>query len=195
MIGPLKHPYWRFRFHSFGARSIIHDLEWLRGAHQIAVGEDVVIFRAWLATEQRVWRRSEPALRIGDRCIISPRSMINAAESVVIEDDVAIGTAVLIVDSDHTTEPFDQIAFNPLKVSPVRIGRGTALGNQAAVLAGSTIGRNCFIGTNSVVHGDIPDYSVAVGAPARVIGHTSDAERSPPSRMDRRSLRRPGAPI
>ena len=33
----------------------------------------------------------------------------------------------------------------------------------------STIGRNCVIGANSVVVNDIPDYSVAVGSPAKVI--------------------------
>jgi acetyltransferase-like isoleucine patch superfamily enzyme len=37
------------------------------------------------------------------------------------------------------------------------------------VLPGANIGRHVTIGANSVVTGDIPDYSVAVGAPARVI--------------------------
>jgi acetyltransferase-like isoleucine patch superfamily enzyme len=34
---------------------------------------------------------------------------------------------------------------------------------------GCTIGRNCVIGANAVVTTDIPDYCVAVGAPAKVI--------------------------
>jgi hypothetical protein len=35
-------------------------------------------------------------------------------------------------------------------------------------------GRCCMIGANSVVRGEIPDYSIAVGAPARVVGSTRD---------------------
>jgi acetyltransferase-like isoleucine patch superfamily enzyme len=37
------------------------------------------------------------------------------------------------------------------------------------VLPGASIGVHCVIGANSVVLSDIPDYSVAVGSPARVV--------------------------
>jgi acetyltransferase-like isoleucine patch superfamily enzyme len=37
------------------------------------------------------------------------------------------------------------------------------------VLPGARIGKHCVIGANSVVTGEIPDFSVAVGNPARVI--------------------------
>ena len=56
--------------------------------------------------------------------------------------------------------------------APVRIGRGSWIGDHATVLRGSTIGEFCMIGANSVVRGDIPDRSVAVGSPARVVGRT-----------------------
>ena len=38
-----------------------------------------------------------------------------------------------------------------------------------AVLRGTTIGRGCVLGSHAVVRGDIPDYSIAVGAPAKVV--------------------------
>jgi serine acetyltransferase len=53
--------------------------------------------------------------------------------------------------------------------APVTIGNGSWLGHGVMVLPGSHIGRHVVIGANSVVSGDIPDYSVAVGVPARVI--------------------------
>ena len=49
------------------------------------------------------------------------------------------------------------------------IGSGSWIGHGTVVLPGSQIGRNVVIGANSVVSGVIPDHSVAVGAPARVI--------------------------
>jgi acetyltransferase-like isoleucine patch superfamily enzyme len=51
----------------------------------------------------------------------------------------------------------------------VSIGSGSWLGHGTVVLPGAQIGRHVVIGANSVVAGMIPDYSVAVGAPARVI--------------------------
>ena len=51
------------------------------------------------------------------------------------------------------------------------------VGERTAVLRGSTIGRFCIIGANSVIRGEIPDFSVAVGAPAHVVGSTEDQVR------------------
>ncbi len=59
---------------------------------------------------------------------------------------------------------------NPVVTSPVQIGRGTWIAERVSVLRGATIGRCCIIGANSVVRGSIPDFSIAVGAPARVVG-------------------------
>ncbi len=63
---------------------------------------------------------------------------------------------------------------NPSVSEPVSIGQGTWIGERATVLKGSSIGRHCAIGANSVVRGHIPDFSVAVGSPARVVGTTID---------------------
>jgi len=61
------------------------------------------------------------------------------------------------------------ILKQPIKqLPPMTIGDGTWLGENVCVL-GVSIGKNCVIGANSVVTKEIPDYSVAVGAPARII--------------------------
>jgi acetyltransferase-like isoleucine patch superfamily enzyme len=57
----------------------------------------------------------------------------------------------------------------PLDIRPVIIGEESHIGANSAVLAGITIGKRCQIGAGSVVTRDIPDFSVAVGNPARVI--------------------------
>jgi acetyltransferase-like isoleucine patch superfamily enzyme len=44
------------------------------------------------------------------------------------------------------------------------------MGDRVTVVAGATIGAGCTIGAGAVVRGDIPDGSIAVGVPARVIG-------------------------
>jgi acetyltransferase-like isoleucine patch superfamily enzyme len=53
--------------------------------------------------------------------------------------------------------------------APIEIGEDCWLGLNVVVMRGVTIGRGCVVGANSVVTRDLPPYSVAAGAPARVI--------------------------
>ena len=186
----IREPHWRWvlrarvlrpwralNFHSFGTASVLHRPAWVYGAHKIAVGDGVLTLHGlWLSVERPAWEREEPVIRLGDRVGIRPYCTISAAESVVLEDDVIVSAFTSIIDSDHTfgapgDEPVN-VMFNPLETSPIRIGAGTWIGERVAVLRGSDIGRHCAIGANSVVRGTIPDFSVAVGAPARVVGTT-----------------------
>lgn len=168
--GRLLKPYWRSQFHAFGEDSVLHKPTWVRGAHSIAVGRECVILRPQLTVWQRAWDRPEPALRIGDRVMMRPFTKITAAGSVTIEDDVMIASFstvsdVATLEEHHAKGELDR----PL---PVRIGRGTGIAERVAVLPGSRIGRHCFVTPNSVVEGEIPDYSIATGVPARVVGQT-----------------------
>lgn len=52
---------------------------------------------------------------------------------------------------------------------PVVIGDDCWIGGNVVILPGVTIGRGCTIGAMSVVSRDIPDFSVAMGQPARVL--------------------------
>ncbi len=172
--GRLIEPYRRFRFHSFGKGSIVHRPNWIVGAGHIAIGERVLTLHGlWLAVEKPGWDLPAPVIRIGDGVAIRPYCTISAAESVVIENDVVISAFTSVIDSDHSIGPHPNLLSNPLKPTPVRIGRGTWIGERVAVLRGSNIGEYSVIGANSVVKGDIPPHSVAVGAPARVVGTTN----------------------
>jgi serine acetyltransferase len=183
----LLRPYWSLRFHSFGARSILHRPEWVYGPHQISIGDGVMILsHTWLSVEEVAWDRPAPVLRIGDGVGIRPFVTISAAESIEIEENVVISAFTTVIDSDHTvTGDAANVLWNPLETSPVRIGAGTWIGERVAVLRGSSIGRGCVIGANSVVRGEIPDHSIAVGAPARVVGSTT--ERTPHRRFRSRA--------
>ena len=81
-----------------------------------------------------------------------------------------------ITDHDHFwLDPNDPPRFSTrLLHAPTRIGDNVWLGEKVSVLKGVTIGRNCIIGSNSVVTRDIPPYSVAIGSPARVVRSWND---------------------
>jgi acetyltransferase-like isoleucine patch superfamily enzyme len=171
-------PYWRRRFHAFGDGSILHKPLWVYGPQQIALGSHSLVLQGtWLSVESQAWDKPAPALSIGDRVGIRPYCMISAAERVVIEDDVIIAAFSSVIDSDHTfAMGRPNVMHNPLETSPIRIGRGTWIAERVAVLRGADIGRCCIIGANSVVKGTIPDYSIAVGSPARVVGRVDGVD-------------------
>lgn len=60
-------------------------------------------------------------------------------------------------------------SVQPLDLKPVEIGEDSHIGANSVVLAGVKIGKRCQIGAGSVVTKNIPDFSVAVGNPAKVI--------------------------
>lgn len=53
--------------------------------------------------------------------------------------------------------------------APMKIGAGTWIGMNATIIGGVVVGKNVIIGAGALVNRDIPDNSVAVGVPARVV--------------------------
>lgn len=81
---------------------------------------------------------------------------------------VVIGPNVTIAVTGH---PIDPQARNTgaMYAFPVTIGNNVWIGASVTICPGVTIGCNCVIGAGSVVIRDIPDNSVAVGNPCRVL--------------------------
>ena len=120
---------------------------------------------------------SQPVVRIGDRCLIGRGSGIVGHFSIDIGDDVWTGHHVYITDQNHGYDNVDiPISQQSMPEKPVRIGSGSWLGHGTVVLPGAEIGEHVVIGANSVVTGSIPSFSVAVGAPARVVKLMSEAD-------------------
>ena len=113
---------------------------------------------------------TDPVVRIGDRCLIGRGSGIVGHLSIEIGNDVWTGHHVYITDQSHGYEDVSlPISLQSQPESPVVIGDGSWLGHGVVVLPGAKIGKHVAVGANSVVTGELPDFCVAVGAPARVI--------------------------
>ena len=177
----LVRPYRVLRFQHFGRRAAIDEPYWLYGEHRTSIGHHVAIGKmAWLSVERPAWDKPGPVLDIGPHTIIRQGVTISASESVVIEEYVGLGGYCSINDSNHTFSVKDGAIHNaPVVTAPVRIGAGTWIGDRVAILAGANIGKGCFIGTNSIIRGDIPDYSIVVGMPGRVVGNVLEQFSSP----------------
>ena len=172
------------RFGAFGEGSIIcFPATSLMNERFIEIGENTMIgpyvaLSAGMAPGQECL--SQPVVRIGDRCLIGRGSGIVGHFSIDIGDDVWTGHHVYITDQNHGYDNVDiPISQQSMPEKPVRIGSGSWLGHGTVVLPGADIGEHVVIGANSVVTGSIPSFSVAVGAPARVVKSMSEADGSP----------------
>ncbi len=111
-----------------------------------------------------------PELIIGKGTVLGNYNHIAAVRKVVFGENVLTSERVYVSDNLHE---FDNINL-PIMHQPVKfkaevfVGDGSWIGENACII-GARIGKNCVIGANAVVTTDIPDYSVAVGMPARVI--------------------------
>jgi len=113
---------------------------------------------------------SDPVVSIGDRTLIGRGSHIVGHFRIEIGDDIQTGPYVYVTDQNHVyDDPDVPVGRQWPRERAVSIGSGSWLGTAVVVLPGARIGRNSVIGAGSVVTGEIPDHSVAVGAPAKVI--------------------------
>ena len=115
-------------------------------------------------------RCHEGSLRIGDKVVFGKDNTVNCYLDIELGAAALVADWVYICDFDHVTADIHQpIKDQGIVKSPVRIGPDTWLGTKVSVLRGTRIGRGCVVGAHAVVRGDIPDYGIAVGAPARVV--------------------------
>lgn len=106
---------------------------------------------------------------IGSRVTLHPFSVIYGYGGVTIGDDARIATSTVIVASTHGIDDPDRRIADAWSGKGIQIGADTWLGAGVRVLDGTNIGNRCVIGAGAVVTKDIPDESVAVGMPARVV--------------------------
>ena len=140
------------------------------GKKNIYIGSKVFVnHQVWLACLPLTGNKN-CRLTIGDGTYIGRFCHLYATSKIDIGVKVLIADRVYIADNLHE--------FSDIKVpvidqgvrqtNEVRIGDGAWLGENVSVI-GASVGKQSVIGANSVVTKDIPDYCIAVGAPARII--------------------------
>lgn len=157
-------------FRHFGKKSLILCPLQIDGKKNISVGDHVVVGeQSWLAA-MPLTNNEHPQLVIGNKCVLGHLNHIYATSEIIFEDSVLTADKVYVSDNLHSYVDLSKpIIEQPIKqLKKVRIGEGSWIGENVCII-GASIGKHCTIGANSVVTHDIPDYCVAVGAPARVI--------------------------
>lgn len=144
----------------------------IRGIERMKFGENVVIQKdCWLNIAFQNPAEG-PMIAIDEGTNIGRRCTISAANSIIIGKFVLIAPNVFIADTHHEYQKLGiPIMHQGITThnDRVTVGDETWIGINAVIMGNVAIGKHCVIGANSVVVKDIPDYSVAVGNPAKVV--------------------------
>jgi acetyltransferase-like isoleucine patch superfamily enzyme len=110
-------------------------------------------------------------VRIGAGTFLNLGVMVAAQELVEIGDHCMLANGCFVSDASHRYEdPELPVTWQGFESrGPTRIGENCWLGANVVVTSGVTIGERCVIGANSVVTHDVEPFSLAAGAPARVL--------------------------
>ena len=110
--------------------------------------------------------------------LISPSASIGAGTMIFhgskVQAQTRVGRAVIVntggsIDHDCEIGDYAHIAPNVTLCGYVNVGEGANIGAASVVIPGVRIGKWATVGAGTTVISDIPDYSVAVGCPARII--------------------------
>jgi acetyltransferase-like isoleucine patch superfamily enzyme len=165
--------YWRLlRLHLTHPEVVTQGMVFLGRRVEVAgrTGYGRVILGRWVHVgDDTRLRAHEGTLRVGDKVVFGRNVTVTTYLDVEIGARTLVADAVYITDFDHRFDDLDvPIKDQGIAKTPVRIGPDCWLGVRVSVLRGTVIGRGCVLAAHAVVRGEIPDYSVASGVPARV---------------------------
>jgi UDP-2-acetamido-3-amino-2,3-dideoxy-glucuronate N-acetyltransferase len=105
-----------------------------------------------------------PGVRVGHNVKI--QNNVSLYEGVVLEDDVFCGPSCVFT---NVVNPRSEVS-RKAEYAATLVRRGATIGANATVVCGATIGAYAFIGAGAVVRGDVADYALMLGVPARRAG-------------------------
>jgi acetyltransferase-like isoleucine patch superfamily enzyme len=127
-----------------------------------------------------------PEIYLGNDVRFSDSVHLSAIERIVIGDHTLVGSRVYIADHSHGIYSGDNQS-SPDEIprgrllgggGPVTIGRNVWIGDNSVILGPTAIGDGAIIGANSVVKGNVDPNCIVAGAPAKVLKRFNASNRS-----------------
>ena len=160
-----------------GEASLIHPLSDTQSEH---IGEGTHVWQFTVILPGAVIGRDcnigancfiENDVRIGDGVTI--KNGVQVWDRMVIEDGVFVGPNATFTNDLMPRSRHGAAGKEP-KLLPTVIEQGATISANATIVCGITVGRYAMIGAGSVVTGDVPEFSLVYGNPARVKGRVDE---------------------
>lgn len=162
----------KMSYKQFGKKSIIYKPLFITGKKYISIGKNVTIRNNARIECISKWNQKQydPLITIGDNTIFEQDSHIISNAKLEIGANCLFSARVFITTCEHNYNKIGvPIIQQDLSDQSVSIGNNCFIGMDAKIFPGVKIGENVIIGSNAIVMEDIPSFSVAIGAPAKVI--------------------------
>ena len=146
--------------------------------------KDMILGKDSFIEENVILDLIDGPLTLGELAVIGPGVLIEgpvtmgygssirqgciALKHTTLEDWVGVSSNVHFITFSHDIGD-EKYRVGKIRYEPILVKTGTWIGTRATIMPGVTIGKACVIGAGSLVTKDIPDYSLAVGSPAKVV--------------------------
>jgi acetyltransferase-like isoleucine patch superfamily enzyme len=190
----LRKVFYKNLFSTVGNGTIIGPCVTLRCPQQISLGNNVFVDNNVVLDA----KGSSSHIHLGDSVLVGRNTILSCASATIkVENDVSIGpnchlrAGICSIElGSHVTigshsaiisgNPGYRRLDIPMKsqvgsAGGITIGHDVWLGVGVRITDGVTIGNGCVIGAGAVVTEGVPDYAIAAGVPARVIGNRKHA--------------------
>lgn len=142
-----------------------------------------------IGTGTKIWHFAHvlPNTTIGEKCVLGQNVVVGPdvtiGNSVKIQNNVSIYKGVTLEDGvfcgpscvfTNVNNPRSEIERKD-EFRPTLVKQGATIGANATIVCGATLGAFCFIAAGAVIVGDVPNYALMAGVPAKHIGWMSYA--------------------
>ena len=115
---------------------------------------------------------------VGTGVFINFGATILAQAPVTLGDRVMLGPNCSLITVGHPVNDHEMRADGWEIAQPITVGDNTWFGANVTVLPGITVGKNCVVGAGTLVTRDVPDNSLVLGSPGRVVRTLVDNEEA-----------------
>ena len=124
------------------------------------------MLRPWLL--RRMGATVGKGVFIGDHCKFD----LNHADLITLDDHAHVASGTRLLCHQRNLSNYcvgDDYAKLGYRIAPIHMKKGSLVGMESFVMPGTTIGEGAIVGAGSLVSKDIPDWTIAVGRPAKVV--------------------------
>ncbi|MGG0185079.1 acyltransferase [Bacillus rhizoplanae] len=138
--------------------------------HGIQIGNNVTIGSNTIIKCTGSFDNIGEGLKIGDNFGCGENCFFGAAGGIEIGNDVIMGQSIRFHAQNHNYNDINKlIREQGVNQKGIKIGSDCWVGSGVVFLDGVKVGNGCIIGANTLVNKDIPDNTIAVGNPVRII--------------------------